>query len=243
MRVFKLFMMMLCVGVLLVWAPLTAKADEWDMKTTMTFNKPVQVPGMVLGPGTYVFKLADSPMDRNVVQIFNANETHLYEDVLALPAYRLEPSDKTVVTFRERAEGTPEAISTWFYPGSDSGIEFIYPEASSTAVASTSSKVSAPAKTADVTPPEVRSKPAAAPETTTTVPKAQPVTTPATTHEPVQVAQTTPTPNPTSSVPAAKPAKAKQLPKTASGLPALMMLGLLSLGIAGGMHVYSRQSA
>lgn len=243
MRVFRLFMMMLCVGVLLVWAPLTAKADEWDMKTTMTFNKPVQVPGMVLEPGTYVFKLADSPMDRNVVQIFNANETHLYENVLALPAYRVEPSDKTVVTFRERAEGTPEAISAWFYPGSDSGIEFIYPEASSIAVASASGKVTTPAKIAAVTLPEVRSKPAAAPETTTQVPKAQPATTPAMTHEPVQVAQTTPTPNPTSSVPATKPAKAKQLPKTASSLPALMILGLLSLAIAGGMHVYSRQSA
>ncbi len=63
----------------------------------MTFNKPVEIPGMVLGPGTYVFKLLDSPADRNVVQIFNADESHLYEDILAVPAYRPEP--RTVQIF------------------------------------------------------------------------------------------------------------------------------------------------
>ena len=33
-----------------------ARADEWDKKTTLTFNEPVQVPGITLSAGTYVFK-------------------------------------------------------------------------------------------------------------------------------------------------------------------------------------------
>ena len=34
-----------------------ANADQWDKKTTVTFNAPVEVPGKVLPAGTYVFKL------------------------------------------------------------------------------------------------------------------------------------------------------------------------------------------
>src|ERR1700683_1735064 len=52
-----------------------AKADEWDQKTIFTFSAPVEVPGKVLLPGTYVFRLADSASDRNIIQVFNKNET------------------------------------------------------------------------------------------------------------------------------------------------------------------------
>src|SRR5215468_3724226 len=117
MQVIKSLVMVLGLGVFLLFTPLAAKADEWNKKTTITFNQPIEIPGMVLTPGTYVFELLDSPSDRNVVQIFNADKSHLYENVLAIPAYRLEPSDKTGVTLEETAEGTPEAIKTWFYPG------------------------------------------------------------------------------------------------------------------------------
>lgn len=43
-----------------------ALADEWDQKTIVNFNGPVEVPGRVLPAGTYVFKLADSSSDRNI---------------------------------------------------------------------------------------------------------------------------------------------------------------------------------
>ena len=47
----------------------SAKADEWNKETTVSFKEPVAVPGQVLAPGTYVFKLADSQSDRHIVQI------------------------------------------------------------------------------------------------------------------------------------------------------------------------------
>jgi hypothetical protein len=71
MRILKLFLVLLSLGVFLVSAPLSAKADQWNKATKLTFNRPVEVPGMVLGAGTYVFRLADV-VDRNVVQILNA---------------------------------------------------------------------------------------------------------------------------------------------------------------------------
>ena len=39
----------------------TIKAGEWDKKTIFTFSGPVEVPGAVLTPGTYVFKLLNTP--------------------------------------------------------------------------------------------------------------------------------------------------------------------------------------
>ena len=103
-------------------------ADEWNKKTVFTFNEPVEIPGQVLSAGTYVFKLLDSQSDRNIVQIFNKDENHVYATLLAIPDYRLKPTGKTVITFAERAANAPEAVKAWFYPGDNYGQEFVYPK-------------------------------------------------------------------------------------------------------------------
>src|SRR5262245_16848212 len=104
------------------------KADEMDKRTDVTFSAPVEVPGVVLPAGKYVFKLMDSTSDRHVVQIFNEDETHLFATILAIPTYRMNPVDKPLITFEERAANSPEAIKTWFYPGEQYGEEFVYPK-------------------------------------------------------------------------------------------------------------------
>jgi hypothetical protein len=106
----------------------SARADEYDKKTTMTFNEDFQVPGKVLPAGTYVFKLLDSGSDRNIVEIYNADQTQLITTVLAISDYRMETPDKTIVSFDERPAGQPEAVKAWFYPGDDSGVQFVYPK-------------------------------------------------------------------------------------------------------------------
>src|SRR2546427_495135 len=94
-----------------------ATADEWDQKTIFTFSGPVEIPGQVLQAGTYVFKLADSQSDRNIVQVFSEDEKHLYGTFLAIPDERLRPAGRPIITFDERTNGTPEAVKAWFYPG------------------------------------------------------------------------------------------------------------------------------
>src|SRR5581483_2183131 len=79
-----------------------ARADEWNKKTTVTFSSPVEIPGKVLPAGTYVFKLLDSASDRNIVQVFDRDEKQLYATILAVPDYRLRPSDKPLIRFEER---------------------------------------------------------------------------------------------------------------------------------------------
>src|SRR6202795_1884428 len=103
-----------------------ARADEWNKKTVMTFSQPVEIPGQILPAGTYTFVLLDSPSDRHIVQIFNADGSQLITTVLAINNYRLKPSGDTVVKFAERSGDNPEALKAWFYPGGNFGQEFVY---------------------------------------------------------------------------------------------------------------------
>jgi hypothetical protein len=124
------------IGVVMLGAIMqVARADEWDQKTVITFSAPVEIPGQVLPPGTYVFRLADSSSDRNIVQVFNKAESHLYGTFLAIPDYRLKPADKPIITFSERPAGTPEAVKAWFYPGQNYGHDFVYPKPKAVALA------------------------------------------------------------------------------------------------------------
>jgi hypothetical protein len=121
----------------------TARADDWNEKTVITFSGPVEIPGVhltgwgVLPAGTYVFKLLDSQSDRHIVQIFDKDETKVLATILAIPNYRLKATDKTVITFRERPAGEPEALRAWFYPGRNYGDEFVYPKAKAVELAKT----------------------------------------------------------------------------------------------------------
>ncbi len=54
-----------------------ARADQWDKKTIVTFNESVEIPGQVLPTGTYLFKLANSPSNRHIVQIWNADQNEI----------------------------------------------------------------------------------------------------------------------------------------------------------------------
>ena len=101
-------------------------ADASDEKTIVTANEPIQVPGKVLPAGTYVFKLLDSN-DLTLVAIFNADETHLITMVRGISDSRMETPDKAILQLEERPSGQPEALKAWFYPGDNTGIEFVYP--------------------------------------------------------------------------------------------------------------------
>jgi hypothetical protein len=106
---------------------LAAHADEADESTTITFSQPIQIPGRVLPAGTYVFKLA-STYDLNLVQVFNADRTVLYANLQTIAPDRPEPSDHTVVALAEQGAGQPDVLLKWFYPGRETGKEFLYPQ-------------------------------------------------------------------------------------------------------------------
>jgi len=115
-------------AVALLGLSLTLSADNWNKKTVMTVKEAIQLPNTVLQPGTYVFKLSDSMTYRHIVQIFNADESQIIATILAIPNYRLKPTDKSVFGFWETPAGNPKAMRAWFYPGDNFGQEFAYPK-------------------------------------------------------------------------------------------------------------------
>jgi hypothetical protein len=210
------------------------QATEWDNKTVVTFSGPVEIPGVhqqgwgVLPAGTYVFKLLDSNSDRHIVQIFSQDEKTVIATILAIPNYRLRATDKTVISFSERPAGEPEALRAWFYPGKNWGDEFVYPKSRAMEIAKTTNtpvlyteaaipaEVAEPIKSADA-PVVLQLKQApimAFQPSGEQVELATVVTAP-----PAAELPSAPTPMPV----------ADTLPSTASSLPLIGLLGLISL--------------
>jgi|SRR5579875_1486177 len=228
---FKIAAMIFCLSLVVLTFVPRAQADQWNKKTTVTFSAPVEIPGVgaqILPAGTYVFKLMDSSSDRNIVQVLSEDETHVYSTILAIPDYRLKPTGKTVMTFKERAEGQPEAIRAWFYPGSQWGQEFVYPKSVAIVLAK-------------VTDEPVLAMPVET-EPTVTALKDTPVEAVKPTGE--EVAATEVVEAPPVETAAAEPAPAEEsLPHTASPLPLVGLIGLLALGAGIALSVIPKRIA
>jgi hypothetical protein len=80
----------------------------------------------VLPAGTYIFKLLDAN-NPTLVTIFNADQTQVITTVQGISDSRMETPNKTILQLEERPSGQPEALKAWFYPGDNSGVEFVYP--------------------------------------------------------------------------------------------------------------------
>jgi len=240
MKVFKTAttLCFMALGVLLAPA---AKADEWNRKTVITFSGPVEIPGVhlpgwgILPAGTYVFKILDSQSDRHIVQIFSKDELTVYATVLAIPNYRLKATDKTVITFRERPAGQPEALRAWFYPGRNWGEEFVYPKAKAIELAKATNT---PVLFTEVEIPLEVAEPIKSADAAVVVElKRAPIMAIQPTGEEVQLAQVV-TPPPVEVAMAAPPA---ELPHTASNLPLVGLFGLLALGGALALRVMEKR--
>jgi hypothetical protein len=89
----------------------------------VTFNQPVEIPGLVLPAGTYLFQ-STGP----VVQVWDAEREKLFATLMTVPAYRQDANDKPEFELEERAAGAPKAVGAWYYQGGSMGQEFVYPE-------------------------------------------------------------------------------------------------------------------
>jgi len=226
MRFLKTVSIAIALSLLVGMFFVSARADQWNKKTILTFNQPIEVPGRVLPAGTYMFKLFDSASYRHIVQIWNEDGTELITTVLAIPNYRLEPTGESVLKFGEMPGEAPSTLRAWFYPGDNFGQEFVYPKARAIELAETS-KVTVPAET--VIPSE---------KTLTTVPliaitpekKEEPVT------EAIQIL-----PLKTGEATHVPLTEVKELPATGSPIPLIGLLGALFVGVGFGLKLLAKQ--
>ncbi len=212
-----------------------AQADQWDKKTIFTVDQPIQIRDTYLDAGTYVLKLADSSNDRHIVYIFNANQSHLINTIMAIPNYRLRPTGNSQFVFWETPPGTARAMRAWFYPGDNYGQEFSYPSnlrqlAAYTPPPAPAPLAPAPVAAAEPAPP-APAPAAAAPESEPQALNQEPPA--AAPQEPVEIAQNTPPPPPPAPEAAPTPPAEtpQELPKTATPFPLIGLGGLFSLGL------------
>jgi hypothetical protein len=224
MKFAKAVVVVLALSVLGAISVTGARADEWNKKTKVTFNQPVEIPGHALPAGTYTFKLLDSAYNRNIVQVFSADETKLIATILAINNYRLESTGETLMMFSERPANVPSALKAWFYPNNRWGHEFVYPKARAVQLAVAEKE---PILALPTEPRNIEAL------------KRAPVVAETPEQKEVQVAEvfeTTP--------PAREPvtvAQAQALPKTASPVPLIALLGIGSLGFAFALRRFAKQ--
>lgn len=205
MKILKTVVFVLALFLIGTFVVPSSRADEHDKKSVVTITTPFEIPGgQILPAGTYVFQLADSAGDRNIVQIWNADSTKLIANVLAISDFRMTPNDKNVMMFSERPGDQPNAIKVWFYPGEKYGQEFVYSKERAMELAA-AAKEPVPAMTAESLPIVADLK-----------------TTPLYTVTPDQQEK-----------PYTQDLGTKrELPKTASLIPLIALLGVSSLGLA-----------
>jgi len=109
-------------------APAIASAQPADKTTYFTFSGPVDMPGVALPAGKYVFRLANPDTSRNVVQVASADGKRVVGLFFSHPAERRDAAKDSEIRFMEASAGTPPAVKTWWYPGERTGYEFIYPK-------------------------------------------------------------------------------------------------------------------
>jgi hypothetical protein len=225
----------LAVGV----AAFRAQADEWDKKTILTVDQPIQVRNTYLNPGTYVFKLMDSSSNRHIVQIFNSDQTKIIDTILAIPNYRLQPTGKSRFTFWETPPGSVRAMRAWFYPGDNVGQEFTYPKnLRQLEVASVVTPAPTVSQTQTTETQVTELAPQPEPQVAVTTPEPETKV-----EERTEIAQVTPpaqqpeaSPNPEPE-PAPTTTTTQELPKTASPYTPIGLFGLGLLGLYGVLRV------
>lgn len=166
---------------------------------------------------------------RHIVQIWNEDGTQLITTILAIPNYRLEPTEETVIKFHERPGDSPEALRAWFYPGDNFGQEFVYPKRRAIQLAQASNEI-VPAETVEPTESTLKTVPLVA---ITPDKKEEPIT---------EAIQVLPLQHPEEKT-SAPVTVAKELPKTATPIPLIGVMGLISIGLAFGLKLLAKRFA
>jgi hypothetical protein len=227
------------------------KADEYDRKTVISISQPLEVPGVVLPPGTYVMKLFNSSSDRHIVQFMNEKQNQQLALTFAVAAERLQPTGKTVLTMYEGSQGSPPALRTWFYPGDNVGQEFLYPHRQAVSISERTKQTVPEVESSGSTTAAVQTTetPASTVSEPPLIARAEPAPTPVAEPEPIAA----PEPQQPAAEPQSPPAPvadqqtpsttSESLPKTAGYGPLAALSGGLALALAFGIRKMMRGGA
>jgi hypothetical protein len=95
--------------------------------TYFTFSRSVQLPGVTLPAGKYVFEIANPGTSANVVLVRSRDRSTLHAFKITNSVYR--PASRNLeatITFGETSGGNPPPVKAWYPQGETMGREFIY---------------------------------------------------------------------------------------------------------------------
>ena len=124
----KLFHVLCGVVILGVLATTSTGAMLNGRRTTyFTFNKAVELPGVSLSAGTYVFELPDPDHSWDIVRVMSRDRKQVYltafTKLIERPANRrLEAA----IVFGEASAANPPRIKAWYPQDDRTGRQFIY---------------------------------------------------------------------------------------------------------------------
>ncbi len=110
-------------------SPVPPAASTLSKTTYLTFNRPVMLPGVALGRGTYTFEIPDPLMAWDVVRVSSRDRRIVYYSgfTRVVPRPAGLPRHQTV-SFAEARANVAQPITVW-WPSNDSfGRQFIYPD-------------------------------------------------------------------------------------------------------------------
>jgi hypothetical protein len=189
----------------------------------------------VLPAGTYVFKVMNPNAYSHIVQISSQDETHVFTLIVAMPNFRLKSTDKTVMTFRERPAGEPEALKAWFYPDASGANNLFMTRSKALQLAKETNEIV-------LSTPIVQ---AAAPIETLTSAPVEAVNPNGETVDVAKVVEAPPAPVADAIAPAPAapaPVQVASLPKTASNLGLIALFGMMLLGAGFLLPVFLKKS-
>ena len=113
------------VALLGVMATSATEAVTMNDTTYFTFRGAVQVAGVALPAGTYIFEVANPDSGANVVRVLSRNRSRVHVLKITTPTYRESTSDmRTLIELGEAPAGKPPAIRAWFPANETRGHQF-----------------------------------------------------------------------------------------------------------------------
>jgi hypothetical protein len=223
---------------LLLSLPAMAQTPE---VSTLPITEPTEVGGTILQPGTYLIRVVSPQADRNKVQITSVDRSTIYATLLTVP-HQLEPNEElpnTMFVYFPAGEGRPRALRTWFAadPASGGGHDIVYEESRARQLARLArqpvvSYHDEQMADLNVITPEETSTPYVY-EAPVVTPAPAPVQTEVSTVTTVTTPNIAPEPaetfTPAPAEPMVSSAPEPEMPQTASRIPMVALLGLISL--------------
>jgi hypothetical protein len=116
-------------GVVLLGVLGTSAVGAMDTRRTtyFTFNRTVQLPGVALPAGTYVFEVVNPDTGSDVVVVRSRDRKQVFMMRLTRFVYRPQSGNlDSTLALGESSAGNPPKVKAWYPQSETRGREFIY---------------------------------------------------------------------------------------------------------------------